>query len=95
MSLKRPEQFAEMVADVIALREKAGTDVGEPYDFVAEVPPGTDPADDHRLVGAQLRKAVGHAAPMAGREDQDTWESKPNDLRGFDPTNRPHVVDPK
>jgi alkanesulfonate monooxygenase SsuD/methylene tetrahydromethanopterin reductase-like flavin-dependent oxidoreductase (luciferase family) len=42
VGLEHPDQMAEVVAEVTALREKAGE--SEPYDFVAALPPGTDPA---------------------------------------------------
>jgi alkanesulfonate monooxygenase SsuD/methylene tetrahydromethanopterin reductase-like flavin-dependent oxidoreductase (luciferase family) len=44
MNLDHPDQLAEMVADLAALREKAGHDPTESYDVVASLPPGTDPA---------------------------------------------------
>jgi hypothetical protein len=44
MNLEHPDQLAEMVGRVTALRAEAGMDPAAPYDFVAEVPPGTDAA---------------------------------------------------
>jgi alkanesulfonate monooxygenase SsuD/methylene tetrahydromethanopterin reductase-like flavin-dependent oxidoreductase (luciferase family) len=43
-NVEHPDQLAEMVADVTALREEAGRDPAAPYDFVAAPPFGTDPA---------------------------------------------------
>jgi hypothetical protein len=40
VNLEHPDQLAEIVAQVPALREQAG----EPYDVVAALPPGRDPA---------------------------------------------------
>ena len=40
MNLEHPDQLAEMVADLTGLRE----DGTEPYDIVAALPPGRDPA---------------------------------------------------
>jgi alkanesulfonate monooxygenase SsuD/methylene tetrahydromethanopterin reductase-like flavin-dependent oxidoreductase (luciferase family) len=42
MSLEHPDQLAEMVADITAIREEAGTDPAAPYDFVAALPNGSD-----------------------------------------------------
>jgi probable F420-dependent oxidoreductase len=44
VNLERPEQLAELVADLTALRREAGRDPTEPYDVVAALPPGSDPA---------------------------------------------------
>jgi alkanesulfonate monooxygenase SsuD/methylene tetrahydromethanopterin reductase-like flavin-dependent oxidoreductase (luciferase family) len=44
MNLQHPDQLAEMVADLTALRGQAGRDASEPYDVVAALTPGTDPA---------------------------------------------------
>ena len=46
-----PDQLAEVVADVTALRAREGRDSAEPYDFVAVLPPGTDP-HPYAAVGA-------------------------------------------
>jgi alkanesulfonate monooxygenase SsuD/methylene tetrahydromethanopterin reductase-like flavin-dependent oxidoreductase (luciferase family) len=40
VNLERPDQLAEIDADLTALRE----DAGEPFDIVAALPPGADPA---------------------------------------------------
>jgi alkanesulfonate monooxygenase SsuD/methylene tetrahydromethanopterin reductase-like flavin-dependent oxidoreductase (luciferase family) len=44
LALDHPEQVAEIVAALAALRRAAGTDPGEPYDVVVALPPGSDPA---------------------------------------------------
>src|SRR5829696_2094198 len=44
VNLEHPEQLAEIVAQLTVLREEAGTDAAEPYDVVAALPPGGDPA---------------------------------------------------
>ena len=43
VNLECPDQLAEIVADLTALRREIGRDVAEPYDVVAALPPGTDP----------------------------------------------------
>ena len=44
LALERPEQVAEILADLAALRTEAGRDLAEPYDLVVSLPPGSDPA---------------------------------------------------
>jgi alkanesulfonate monooxygenase SsuD/methylene tetrahydromethanopterin reductase-like flavin-dependent oxidoreductase (luciferase family) len=44
LGLDHPEQLAEVVADLAALRKEAGRDPTEPYDVVVALPPGDDPA---------------------------------------------------
>jgi len=44
VNLGHPDQLAQIVADLSALREAAGTASTQPYDVVATLPPGTDPA---------------------------------------------------
>jgi len=44
LGLDHPEQLAEVVADLAALRREAGGDPTEPYDVVVALPPGDDPA---------------------------------------------------
>jgi alkanesulfonate monooxygenase SsuD/methylene tetrahydromethanopterin reductase-like flavin-dependent oxidoreductase (luciferase family) len=44
VNLDHPDQLAEVVAELVALREQAGSDGGEPFDVVAALPPGADPA---------------------------------------------------
>src|SRR5829696_4422621 len=44
LALDHPEQVAEIVAYLAALRREAGRDPTEPYDVVVAVPPGSDPA---------------------------------------------------
>ena len=44
LGLERPDQLAEIVADLAALRREAGSDLTEPYDVVVALPPGDDPA---------------------------------------------------
>jgi alkanesulfonate monooxygenase SsuD/methylene tetrahydromethanopterin reductase-like flavin-dependent oxidoreductase (luciferase family) len=44
LGVDHPEQLAEIVADLAALRRQAGTDPAEPYDVVVSLPPGRDPA---------------------------------------------------
>jgi alkanesulfonate monooxygenase SsuD/methylene tetrahydromethanopterin reductase-like flavin-dependent oxidoreductase (luciferase family) len=44
VNLEHPDQLAEIVADLTALRAQAGPAAAEPYDVVAALPPGTDPA---------------------------------------------------
>jgi alkanesulfonate monooxygenase SsuD/methylene tetrahydromethanopterin reductase-like flavin-dependent oxidoreductase (luciferase family) len=43
INLEHPDQLAEVVADVTALRREAGMDMTAPYDVAVTVPPGTDP----------------------------------------------------
>jgi alkanesulfonate monooxygenase SsuD/methylene tetrahydromethanopterin reductase-like flavin-dependent oxidoreductase (luciferase family) len=43
VDLAHPDQLAELVAELAALRKEAGTDANEPYDIVASLPSGTDP----------------------------------------------------
>jgi alkanesulfonate monooxygenase SsuD/methylene tetrahydromethanopterin reductase-like flavin-dependent oxidoreductase (luciferase family) len=51
VNLEHPNQLAEVVADLTDLRREIGRDVAEPYDVVAALPPGTDPAP-YAAVGA-------------------------------------------
>src|SRR5918994_3540289 len=51
VNLEHPDQLAEIVADLTALRSEASREGGEPYDVVAALPPGTDPAP-YAMVGA-------------------------------------------
>jgi alkanesulfonate monooxygenase SsuD/methylene tetrahydromethanopterin reductase-like flavin-dependent oxidoreductase (luciferase family) len=44
VNLEHPGQLAEIVADLSALRQAAGTVGPRPYDVVATLPPGSDPA---------------------------------------------------
>jgi alkanesulfonate monooxygenase SsuD/methylene tetrahydromethanopterin reductase-like flavin-dependent oxidoreductase (luciferase family) len=44
VGLDGPDQLAEIVPTLTALRRESGRDLKEPYDIVAELPPGTDPA---------------------------------------------------
>jgi Luciferase-like monooxygenase len=44
LGLDHPEQLAEIVAGLAALRREAGRDATEPYDVVVALPPGSDPA---------------------------------------------------
>ena len=44
LGLDRPEQLAEIVADLEARRREAGRDPTESYDVVVALPPGDDPA---------------------------------------------------
>jgi alkanesulfonate monooxygenase SsuD/methylene tetrahydromethanopterin reductase-like flavin-dependent oxidoreductase (luciferase family) len=44
LGLDHPEQLAEIVADLAALRREAGGDPTEPYDVAVALPPGDDPA---------------------------------------------------
>ena len=43
VNLEHPAQLTEIVADLAALRRKAGKDATAPYDVVAALPPGSDP----------------------------------------------------
>jgi alkanesulfonate monooxygenase SsuD/methylene tetrahydromethanopterin reductase-like flavin-dependent oxidoreductase (luciferase family) len=43
VNLDHPDQLAEIVADLTALRKQAGRDAAEPYDVVTALPPGADP----------------------------------------------------
>jgi alkanesulfonate monooxygenase SsuD/methylene tetrahydromethanopterin reductase-like flavin-dependent oxidoreductase (luciferase family) len=51
VNLESADQLAEIVARVGALREEAGRDPGEPYEVVAALEPGIDPAR-YREAGA-------------------------------------------
>jgi hypothetical protein len=42
VNLDHPDQLAEIAGSLATLRQEAGRD--EPYDIVASLPPGTDPA---------------------------------------------------
>jgi Luciferase-like monooxygenase len=44
VNLEHADQLAEIVADLTVLRTQAGKGTAEPYDVVAALPPGTDPA---------------------------------------------------
>jgi alkanesulfonate monooxygenase SsuD/methylene tetrahydromethanopterin reductase-like flavin-dependent oxidoreductase (luciferase family) len=44
LGLDHPDQLAEIVAGLAALRREAGTDPTEPYDVAVALPPGDDPA---------------------------------------------------
>jgi alkanesulfonate monooxygenase SsuD/methylene tetrahydromethanopterin reductase-like flavin-dependent oxidoreductase (luciferase family) len=44
VNLEHPDQLAEIVAGLATLRGEAGKDVSEPYDVIAALPPGSDPA---------------------------------------------------
>ena len=44
LGLDRPEQLAEIVADLAELRREAGREPAEPYDVVVALDPGDDPA---------------------------------------------------
>jgi alkanesulfonate monooxygenase SsuD/methylene tetrahydromethanopterin reductase-like flavin-dependent oxidoreductase (luciferase family) len=44
VNLDSPDQLAEIVAAVTALRQEAGRDTTEPFDIVAALAPGQDPA---------------------------------------------------
>jgi hypothetical protein len=51
VNLEHPDQLAESVADITALRRDAGRAAAKPYDVVAALPPGSDPAP-YAAVGA-------------------------------------------
>jgi alkanesulfonate monooxygenase SsuD/methylene tetrahydromethanopterin reductase-like flavin-dependent oxidoreductase (luciferase family) len=51
VNLEHPDQVAEIVADLAALRREAGRDLAEPHDVVAALPPRADPAP-YRAAGA-------------------------------------------
>jgi hypothetical protein len=44
VNLEHPDQLAEIVTELTALRRDAGKTGAEPYDVVAALPPGGDPA---------------------------------------------------
>jgi alkanesulfonate monooxygenase SsuD/methylene tetrahydromethanopterin reductase-like flavin-dependent oxidoreductase (luciferase family) len=44
LGLDHPDQLAEIVSDLAALRREAGGDPTKPYDVVVALPPGSDPA---------------------------------------------------
>jgi alkanesulfonate monooxygenase SsuD/methylene tetrahydromethanopterin reductase-like flavin-dependent oxidoreductase (luciferase family) len=44
VNLEHPDQLAEIVAGLATLRAEAGEDTSEPYDVIAALPPGSDPA---------------------------------------------------
>jgi alkanesulfonate monooxygenase SsuD/methylene tetrahydromethanopterin reductase-like flavin-dependent oxidoreductase (luciferase family) len=52
--VESPDQLAEIVARVAALREEAGRPADEPYDVIAELDPDADPAP-YRDAGATWR----------------------------------------
>jgi alkanesulfonate monooxygenase SsuD/methylene tetrahydromethanopterin reductase-like flavin-dependent oxidoreductase (luciferase family) len=43
VNLEHPDQLAEIVAELRALRKEADKADGEPYEIVAALPPGRDP----------------------------------------------------
>ena len=51
VNLEHPDQLAEIVADLAALRRESGRDPAEPNDVVAALPPRADPAP-YRAAGA-------------------------------------------
>jgi alkanesulfonate monooxygenase SsuD/methylene tetrahydromethanopterin reductase-like flavin-dependent oxidoreductase (luciferase family) len=51
VNLGHPDQLAEIVAALTALRREAGADQTEPHDVIAALPPGSDPAP-YAAVGA-------------------------------------------
>jgi alkanesulfonate monooxygenase SsuD/methylene tetrahydromethanopterin reductase-like flavin-dependent oxidoreductase (luciferase family) len=51
LGIDHPDQLAETIAEVTALRKAAGRDAAEPYDVVVALPPGGDPAP-YAAVGA-------------------------------------------
>jgi alkanesulfonate monooxygenase SsuD/methylene tetrahydromethanopterin reductase-like flavin-dependent oxidoreductase (luciferase family) len=44
LGIDHPDQLAEVVAEVTALRKAAGRDAARPYDVVVALPPASDPA---------------------------------------------------
>src|ERR671921_49684 len=44
VDLEHPDQLAEIVAELASVHEEIGRDVEEPFDIVAALPVGTDPA---------------------------------------------------
>jgi alkanesulfonate monooxygenase SsuD/methylene tetrahydromethanopterin reductase-like flavin-dependent oxidoreductase (luciferase family) len=44
VNLQHPDQLAQIVADLTALRQAAGTAGTQPYDVIAALPPGSDPS---------------------------------------------------
>jgi alkanesulfonate monooxygenase SsuD/methylene tetrahydromethanopterin reductase-like flavin-dependent oxidoreductase (luciferase family) len=44
VDLENPDQLAEIVTELTTLRKEIGRNVTEPFDVVAALPPGTDPA---------------------------------------------------
>jgi hypothetical protein len=51
VNLEHPDQLAELATRVAALRDEAGIDAAQPYDIIAALPPGRDPAP-YAAVGA-------------------------------------------
>jgi alkanesulfonate monooxygenase SsuD/methylene tetrahydromethanopterin reductase-like flavin-dependent oxidoreductase (luciferase family) len=44
VDLEHPDQLAELVAELVSIRKEIGRDLTEPFDVVAALPVGTDPA---------------------------------------------------
>jgi hypothetical protein len=44
LGVERPDQLAEIVAELAALHREAGRDPADPYEVVVALPPGDDPA---------------------------------------------------
>jgi hypothetical protein len=44
VDLEHPDQLAEIVAEIASIRNEIGRDLEEPFDVVAALPVGTDPA---------------------------------------------------
>ena len=88
VNLDHADQLAEIVARLRVLRAEAGRPAGEPYDVVAALPPGTDPAP-YSEAGAtwwlveipwdaisvdEVRGVIrdGPAAPQHGTNEEET-----------------------
>jgi alkanesulfonate monooxygenase SsuD/methylene tetrahydromethanopterin reductase-like flavin-dependent oxidoreductase (luciferase family) len=54
LGIDHPDQVAEVVAEVTALRKAAGEDAAQPYDVVVALPPGSDSAP-YAAAGATWR----------------------------------------
>jgi alkanesulfonate monooxygenase SsuD/methylene tetrahydromethanopterin reductase-like flavin-dependent oxidoreductase (luciferase family) len=44
VDLEQPDQLAEIVAEIASVRQEIGRDMKEPFDVIAALPVGTDPA---------------------------------------------------
>jgi hypothetical protein len=64
LGIDHPDQLAETVAEVTALRKAAGGDADQPYDVVVALPPGSDPAP-YAAVGATWRLVELPSVPVS------------------------------
>jgi alkanesulfonate monooxygenase SsuD/methylene tetrahydromethanopterin reductase-like flavin-dependent oxidoreductase (luciferase family) len=89
VNLEHPGQLTQIVADLSALRQAAGS-AAQPYDVIATLPPGSDPAPLRcgrcHLVARRVSRPGGHRRPGTGRDPRRprspilTWPARPHQL---------------